>query len=127
MERVGTTVYTIYARRYWNEFEFPVVEGSRYRLAARGQWRDGGIECGPDGYSSPNAILRLAEGVRRSPDDNWFALVGCVERKLETRFLIGGQTNWTATGTGCLSCFANDVPFMYWNNSGSLALTIQEL
>lgn len=39
-------------------------------------------------------------------------------------FLIGSAAAITPTRAGELRCYANDVPLMYWNNTGSVTLTI---
>jgi hypothetical protein len=43
-----------------------------------------------------------------------------------TCFVIGRQClAFKPKRSGTLWCFANDVPVMYWNNSGSIKLTIK--
>jgi len=41
-----------------------------------------------------------------------------------TAFVIGKSQTIAVIDTGVLTCFANDVAFMYWNNSGNLNLQI---
>ena len=96
-----------------------------YRFSAGGTWSDAGIACGPDGYSSTKLVLRLAEGLRRIPGARWFMLMGTVDRDTSLLKAIGsGPTPITFPKSGKLSCFANDVWTMYFNNRGSVMLTV---
>ena len=59
------------------------------------------------------------------PAEKWFALVGAVGKDEARLFLIGENLEgWEAKGDGELMCFANDVPRAYFNNHGSITLTI---
>ncbi|GEP59603.1 hypothetical protein RSO01_67690 [Reyranella soli] len=95
-----------------------------YRFSAVGTWRDASIASSPDGYSSTNLVLRLAESWRRVPTAPWFALVGTVDRDTSLLTPIGAGAKIAFPKSGKLSCFANDVCFMYFNNRGSVMLTV---
>jgi hypothetical protein len=41
--------------------------------------------------------------------------------------LIETDSVYTASATGVLYCFANDVWFMYWNNKGFIDLQVEAL
>ena len=70
----------------------------------------------------------MAERFRRLPDGNWFALVGALGDEDDELFLIGsGQKNYEATRDADLYLFANDLPFKYDNNKGSLVVKITRL
>jgi hypothetical protein len=71
--------------------------------------------------------MRLAERSRRVPTANWFALIGTLNGRDDTAFVIGRQLEYTADASARLVCFANDVPWAYWNNFGSVTLTITRL
>jgi len=43
---------------------------------------------------------------------------------LGTLFMVGGNKTFTAQATGELVCFANDAMGLYWNNEGSINVTI---
>lgn len=123
----GTTMpraATVAARPRWNRTGLRVEQGSSYRLAADGVWSDRQIRCGPEGYRSPSWLFRLVERCRRHPSALWFALIGTVEGDRATRFVIGSGTDWTASATGELHCYANDLSFMRFNNSGAVTLTL---
>ncbi len=51
--------------------------------------------------------------------------VGAVDRDRRTSFLIGARAVVTIHTTGRLTCFANDAPFMYWNNKESVLLSVR--
>lgn len=129
LETGETTTVSIRARTYWNDTAIHVREGERHRLHAEGSWRDLFISCGPDGYDTPWYSLpqRLAGNLRRVPAVRWFALIGVVRGAERHPFLIGSRAEIDMPATGILSCFANDVPRFYWNNSGALWLTVERL
>jgi len=119
----------ILACRRWNETPFRVVEGHRYRFSATGEWKDWRTPSGATGYLDDR--LKRFEPLRRLPEARWFSLVGAVNRDRLTLFdighLIAEQQPWTAPETGTLYCFANDVWFMYWNNRGTVELSMEEI
>lgn len=117
----------IQARPKWNNTQFRVVQGRRYKLFSTGTWYDASIACGPEGYKSFSLFFRWAERFRRAPRADWFCLIGAFDRDKSTLFAIGRGTTIQATRNAMLTCFANDLPFMYRNNSGSVQLEIEEL
>jgi hypothetical protein len=114
----------IHARACWNDTGIYLSAGVEYTFSATGEWADACIHCGPNGYESPNFYMRAAEKWRRAPDQKWFALIGTIDHNPPEFFLIGKSTKKKITRNGVLCCFANDVPFFYWNNSGLLKLTV---
>jgi hypothetical protein len=48
-------------------------------------------------------------------------------RLLDTFFYVGQQTTFRAPNSGELICFANDAHNLYWNNAGSLNVTVTRL
>jgi hypothetical protein len=119
----------IFAIKKWNHTGFQLEEDREYRFVATGQWIDWFITYGPDGGTSGvNLFLRLFERFRRRPTDKWFALIGGVGEDESSTFLIGSSTpRFKATNTGELTCYANDVPWAYGNNKGSIQLTVERL
>ena len=115
----------ILAASYWNETGILLDVGRVYNFVAEGRWMDQTICSGPDGNPHPVWAQRLLARhlrVRGQPD---FTLIGALDNDPTTIFPIGGRlAGWTAPRTGQLSCFANDVPLMYWNNHGSVHLTV---
>ncbi len=117
----------IYANKIWNDTNIMMLQGESYHFKASGKWIDFTNPCDANGYPSNNFILRANEKRRRSPNANWFALIGAIERSQQSFFTIGGEKTKFISNSGLFSCFANDVIFMYWNNCGTIELTIRRL
>lgn len=126
MARTNTTI-KVCARPRWNHTGFFVEGGAVYELSASGTWYDASIPSGPDGYQRGNFLQDLAARLRRSPRDRWFALMGSLDGARGTIFLIGSRVTYIPPRGGELVCFANDVPGFYWNNRGSVTLTIHPI
>jgi len=123
----------IRARVKWNPTGVLVNPGERYRLEADGRWSDLGIRADADGFPSERAprisrrLLEKYEHKRRMPAELWFCLIGSVGEAPQGFFRIGRQlADWVVEPaiSGELLCFANDVESAYWNNFGSLKLTV---
>jgi len=119
--------HKICARLHWNATSIHVDAQKRYRLNASGIWVDWTIRSGPEGYPSPNVAMRLAEPFRRVPLANWFALIATIDRQMSTASVVGTQLEFQPAVSGELVCFANDLFGFYWNNSGFVTLTVEEL
>lgn len=119
---------TVPARQPWVSTGLYVEKGERYTLSAAGTWTDKDYKTDPDGYASPKALMRAFEWARRVRKAKWFALIGCIDRKTDTTFVIGkGPGSLEAPVSGVLLCYANDVRGFYGNNSGAVALTIERI
>jgi len=118
------------ARLCWNVTDMILEAGREYNFSAVGTWRDASIVCNANGYPPPalnplqTVVLKPFEPFRRMPSAPWFALIGAIDKDMSTAFIIGCSKRLTVMKTGVLTCFANDVPFMYWNNSGMVMLTV---
>lgn len=123
MSGPAISTVTVAARPRWSPTGIRLEAGARYDLRATGTWSDKDIECGPDGYPSPNLLFRLVAWARRSPRAPWFALVGTVDRR--HRFRIGSGTAIVAPAGGELVCYANDLLCMLGNNRGAVELTVR--
>ncbi|KHL18967.1 UNVERIFIED_CONTAM: hypothetical protein LK11_03950 [Mumia flava] len=113
------------SRPRWVATGAVLVAGGSYDLTATGTWTDWRTECGPDGYASPNRVLRWAERLRRHREADWFTLIGTVGSNGAATFAIGSGTTHLAEAGGELRCFANDVAWFGFNNSGAVELTIR--
>lgn len=113
----------VHADAKWNDTTLQLRKGERYDLRAARNWYDASICSSADGYPSGSLFFRLCERFRRVPKANWFALIGGIGQTGSGAFVIGHACEFEATEDGILYCFANDLPFMYWNNSGWLELT----
>src|SRR6266498_1837839 len=124
MLQIGqSTIVTIQARKKWNDTGIQLIAGQEYQFTAAGKWIDWFIPCEADGFPSRDLILRLTQWQRRVPSENWFALMGALDFDKTSIFKIGAGRTLVMNRSGTLTCFANDVPYMYWNNHGSIQLT----
>jgi hypothetical protein len=114
-----------------------VKAGETLDFTARGTWWDFWIPCSADGYP---AGLFYALGVApRVPDDHrYFRLMGRIgdpasppatdtplaPQGPDATFAIGRHAVYTSRRAGRLYVFANDHDGMYWNNWGSVQLTV---
>ncbi len=124
------TTVEVVARRFWNNTGLQVTVGQNYQFLAAGTWVDLLIRCHADGYSTPwwYPPMRIMQGRRRLPDENWFVLAGAVRAGKDCRyFVVGSSREVRMPATGQLAFFANDVPGYYWNNLGSIRLEITRL
>lgn len=117
----------IYARRHWNKTPFQLQRGKEYAFKATGRWWDFSHPCDARGYAL--ARLRRFESCKRCRAARWFSLIGSISRRPDSRIdigrLIATQATYKAAASGILYCFANDAPFMYWNNFGSIDLQMR--
>ena len=116
-----SAVVTVYACKHWNPSGLLLVDAAEYEFDVEGEqhWHEAGITCTADGYD--RFWLRSARGLQRYPCVDLFTLIGNVGRDPGRSFVIGTSARYTARGGGELFCFADDVSFMYWNNSGKRA------
>lgn len=119
------------ARRMWVETPVWVQPGDRLEFRAEGTWVDAYIPCSADGY--PAAILYALHLPPRIADNGrYLRLMGRIApggvaptKDLPTAtFPIGTRCQFRAEQAGRLFVFANDRVGFYWNNWGSLKLTV---
>lgn len=115
-----TVSRSISAHQKWTRL-CDVTQGLTYDFIATGTWFDWYEKTDADGYES--ALFKPVAWLKRLPQERWFALIGIVDGDPSTAFKVGRTGRWIATRSGELGCFANDIPWMYWNNSG--AVTVQ--
>ena len=117
----------VFARNWWTQTPLVLEAGKKYRFAAFGTWKDASNECTAAGYTSKK--LAAWEWTRRVRTSKWFAVIGVIDKQWSTRFDIGrlieDETVFQAHASGTLYCFANDAWLMYWNNSGSIDLSME--
>ena len=117
---------SIDAKSLWVDTGILVEAGTTYQLRATGTWQDASIGTDAAGYASVNAFQRLTERLRRMPRAPWFALIGAIDRRKDTQFVIGTACTFRAPASGRLTCFANDLRGFYFNNAGSVVLSIEK-
>lgn len=94
--------------------------GDTWSFSASGQWTNGWITCGPDGYR--NFLMDALQIEPRAKSERWFRLMGELEGRPGPPFPIGaGCTHRFAHG-GELVVFANDSANGYGNNHGEVTL-----
>ncbi|MEY2487750.1 MAG: hypothetical protein QOH39_3398 [Verrucomicrobiota bacterium] len=125
--RVGHTAYIcVYADRRWNDSGVDVISGQAFAFSVPDseKWIDWRKRCGAEGYNS-NRMIRPWENFRRVPRARWFQLICTVGKSLRSPIIIGSQLiNFLPPSPGRLYLFANDLPWMYWNNHGMIAVRI---
>jgi hypothetical protein len=125
----------VIAREKWNPTGVLLGPGQRYSFTTTGRWNDGGIDCGPGGFTVGEApaitrwLVKAGEPHLRFKNGRYFCVIGSVGRDRPSFFLVGtGLTDWSTDGrSGHLECFANDVPIAYWNNKESVQLVVTRL
>jgi hypothetical protein len=113
---------SINSRLKWNDTRIDVIAGLTYEYGADGQWTDWTRICDADGYSDPK--LDLLSFLKRCRSAQWFQLVAAVDQKASQSIVLGCSGQFIAPASGRLWAYANDAAFAYWNNNGSVALTI---
>jgi hypothetical protein len=125
--RVGQTAYVpVYANKLWNDSGVDVVSGQVFNFAvpAGEEWTDWRNRCNADGYNSTDLIRRL-EIFRRVPKARWLQLIGTIGKSIRSAIVIGSNyLEFLPPSPGRLYLFANDLPWMYWNNRGMIAVRI---
>jgi hypothetical protein len=128
------TVVKVDSRKEWVPTSVWVQAGDRVAFHASGIWIDAFIPCHADGYPAP--WLYNWNRPPRIPDNGrYFRLMGrIVPDGLQPReddpaetFVIGNESERTADHAGRLFVFANDREGYYWNNFGSVTLTIEKV
>ena len=84
------------SKAQWVDTGIVLEPGVTYLLRASGSWRDASIETDAAGYASVNVFQRVAERLRRMPDAPWFALIGALDRRKDTQFVIGKECTFDA-------------------------------
>jgi len=127
---VGESIeFWVHAQIPWNDSRVDLVAGATYNFVVEGPqtWNDFSIVSSADGYRSRPG-QRIWENLRRMPAANWFILIGTIGKSMDCPFIIGSRLlHFTAAIPGRLYCFANDLRFMYWNNSGSIKAIVSRI
>ncbi len=120
-----STTVPVDSRRVWNDSGILLEASGVYDFSVEGDqlWYDWRQKCGADGYSLSS--LRYWERFRRIKNSRWFELIGTVGRSYASVLRIGKSLQGFApAANGELCCFANDIILMYWNNMGTIHLTV---
>lgn len=116
---------------HWVETGVKLEQGQEVSCLADGEWWDAIIRCTANGYAAP--LFYAAHVYPRIRDEGrYFRLMGRIapgpsppmkEDPAQT-FVIGTGARLRAPRDGYLFVFANDNKYAYWNNLGSIRLTI---
>ena len=109
-------VVTVVANQEWQDTGFPLERGDRVAFSAIGLWRSGTWGGGPGGSTDVAGNGFLLPGVPA------YGLVGKVGNHV---FFIGRGTTITVEDTGTLELSMNDVPGIFWDNRGSVTVTVR--
>jgi len=112
-----------------NDTELEVKQGEEYSITASGDWWDLVFRSGARGYRAPawSVFQTLLQGERRLPAELWCVLGGQLLPDPDQSFSIGEGGAWRPLSNGRLVLFANDVKGFYWNNWGSISVTIRRV
>jgi hypothetical protein len=114
---------TCKASRKWNATGVRLHRDREYHIVASGTWIDFYIRTDARGFERNH--LRPFKRFKHQPEAPWFALMGSIGKESPC-FLVGTGLLLKPDKAGELFLFANDMPAMYWNNRGSLDITITE-
>src|SRR5271165_24715 len=98
-----------------------ITAGDTWSFSATGQWTNGFIRCGPDGYR--NFFADALQMEPHAKGHRWFKLMGQIEGEPDSIFPIGAGCTHSFATSGDLVVFANDSADGYANNSGAVTLT----
>lgn len=115
------TIAVLACERF-NDTGIDVEAGSTIQVEASGRWTDWTIETDADGFE--RGYLGPAARFRRVANASWFHLCGAIGRSDRATFALGAKASIDAPAAGRLYLFANDLPAMYWNNKGSLRVSV---
>jgi len=132
----------------WNATGVRLERGRRYefkvlpdKVGEDPMWYDASLDATPEGWTeeshkemnSGSWFVRWYVaatdwlGYRRVTSQDWFYLMGMVAEVGDQLIPIGNGTTDTIQRSGEFCAFANDLPWTYRNNKGSLMLRVQEL
>lgn len=147
IDQIKTESLVLDAKEPYHESGWYLEAGETYRFHAveKKALYDKNIRSpGLEGFDSSypkkwttRFIMKFFESFRRRPKDNWFALIGGIkiegesikqiDVKSDKFFLMKSETEIEAQVSGEFICFVNDVRVMYFNNKGTISITVQKI
>lgn len=119
----------VLALLHWNPSRIIARPGQRFLIEADNSiWSDDKNPCTASG-SSTAGLQRFTSAMCRHKQAAWMELVGTLGRDHDHQFRVGSGAVWenTTKQEGELFFYANDVYFMYYNNTGSVMVTVTRL
>lgn len=119
----------VLALLHWNPSRILARPGQRFLIEADNSvWTDEHLPATAGGVSGLG-LQRFASAMCRHREAGLMELIGTLGREHDHQFRIGKGTVWeNQTGLdGELHFYANDVYFMYYNNAGSVMVTVTRL
>jgi hypothetical protein len=108
------------AKLMWANWGVNLLGGQDYAISASGSWTTGAWTGGAEGDTNCSAA-----GSYLLLGTNCYSLIGKIDTNAP--FFIGTGTSGTAPSPGVVSLSMNDVPGIFWDNSGSLDVTINPI
>ena len=142
LKHPGSKMFTeVHAKSYWNASGIIFEKGVTYNIQVfnpeRATWKDASNDEPPNKgwWPKKGMALWLSElgrfiGFLRAPKKDLFVLIGAIYGKCDdgrtcaAHFPIGNGTDFPAPADGEFCAYANDLPFTYGNNSGSITAQI---
>jgi hypothetical protein len=124
----------VHARDQWVLTPVCVQAGQTLSFSATGTWWDAVIPCSADGYAAP-LFYAIGQYPRIRDNGRYFRLMGRVVPADATpstdvpaaTFPIGTNLRRVFHEAGRIFVFCNDKGGFYWNNWGSVMLTVERV
>jgi hypothetical protein len=123
----------VHSASYYNPTGVVLDRGATYEIAAdETRWLDWHLASSADGREQPSLAQLMVQWALRCKAGRWFQLIGAVGRSDDYLFPIGMHVRWTYAGQADdpapeLHLLANDAWFAYFNNHGSVNVTITRM
>lgn len=126
-----TDTVDVPANQMWKATQVWVKPGDTLHFQTSGIWFDAFIGCSADGYDA-SWFYRLNILPRIPDSGRYFRLMGRIveagaepaKDDIADTFPIGSASTRTFSRSGMLFVFANDQMGAYWNNWGSVKLSV---
>ena len=125
---------SVSSRAKWVATSVKVLPGDELSFQSIGIWIDAVIPCSADGYDGA-WLYALDRPPRINDNGRYFRLMGRIitgdiepqSDNPDETFVIGKHGQYRAAWGGSLFVFVNDRDGYYWNNWGSIRLTIEHV
>ncbi|MFC1602942.1 DUF2235 domain-containing protein [Pseudomonadota bacterium] len=125
------------ANQYLNNSGLVLEKGVKYRVDfnEKQRWMDAGQQATPTGWEPAETGVAkfFRKMLARDTNVELFHLMGAIYGECEDGYYCGEEfpikagEPFEATASGEFCTFANDLPFMYWNNSEEIEIRISRV